>query len=509
MRKKLLRSFIFLILLSTAALTGCSMEMPQIIEKKKDPYEQTELSDTEIESDVYYAKSGTKFIKVAELNGSAQGKADGPSPSRVVWMQKKEQLIPTLYKGDSIAVKADTIKLQNVTLERFRDAGYSIGIYGASYNDSTGLIDLDYSKNVADGTPAEEAFSSGSKEIHLETIGGRKVTKDMLDSSGVLNCFEQNKSYEITYYAGTVYNKVSVDATQHVLESWEIYTDDQIEMTKKGYLSISIPEDYKSGIYMVEGKGFIKYIDHEKGSGAIPTGNEWNVPYYTSEGERRSAYSQAYSVTFDKKTLEPTIQVTFDADSIETGVTPEATVIAPDGLEYTMDLSDTETPGDKLNIPSGKNAKFFTLALQEATPGKWVIYLTPKSMQILDVQVISNGNSEMTTEEDLTLTLPEASQNMTYYVRWQQSDTDISESSSSATNKTGNDIFGYFIYPDGETFNLTVDDKINELRYETPYLPAGTYTMKIYHYSDKTVDSSISTRVTGTQVDQEIVSVSK
>lgn len=492
-------------IISSFLLCGCSKKLPQIFEKKTDPFAQIEISDTELEDDVYYVKRGTKFIKVAMLNGSVNGKSTEPSANRIVWAEKMEQLVPTFYKGDSLAIKASTLKIKNVTLERFRDAGFSIGVYGATYNTSTGFIDFDAQNQIAKNTPAVEAFADEkSHEIHLETVGGKKVTKDMLDSSGVLNCFEQGKSYEVTYYAGTVYKKSTVKATQHVFESWEIFTDELMKITKRGYISIDIPEDFKSGIYLVEGQGFIKYIDHERGQGSIPQGEEWNVPYYTTNEEKISSYSQAYSVTFDKKTVTPTIQVAFSADSIDSGNKPEGIVISPDGTEYTMEYSDEPVAGSNLSFPDGTNAAYLTLPLQEAMAGKWTIYLTPKTMKILKVQVVSNGNSEMVTEENLTLNISEPSQHMTYFIRWKFADGEEHKSSDK-----GEDIYGYFIYPNGETYNLEKDDKMSELSYSPAYLPAGTYTMKIFHYSDKTIDESISERITGTQVDQEIVSVSK
>ncbi len=472
-------------------LTGCNGK--QIFQKQTDPYAQEELSVDEIENDLYYVKSGTKFIKVGMPAGkSFNGKAVKPSRDRVVWMKDSERIIPTMYKGDVLAIKGESTNLTNVTLERFADTFYSIGIQGAKYSD--GMINLSFKKNIDADTTAGTMDGITSDEIHITTINGQEVTENMVDASGVITCFSKDEIYRLGYYSGTVYRESKVTADYHYLESWEMYDITTIELTKRGYMQVELPEDLKSGWYLVQGQGFIKYIAHERGAGEIPEGSGMNENYYSSEEEQRRAYSQVYSVTFEKKTLNPTVEVVYDNNSLAKDQVIDATLVSPDGTVYIV--SPGERPAldtnDPLTTYKGiKEPLYLTCALKEAIAGKWNIYISPKDLTIADVRVLSNGLQEETREDVKEVIFPEDTQNQTFYVSW-------------SGGKNDSYISGLVIYPDGTSHNMTRSKLTDyELTYEASYLPAGTYTIKLYHYSDtemKDAGTRDNTDVNGTEI---------
>lgn len=485
MRKKIIKEMIrntfilrgtILILIagSCASLTGC--QAPVIFEKKKSAYEITELSVDELEDDTYYVKSGTKFIEVYLPTASFQGGVDMPSSDRVIYMQRKEALIPTLYKGDTIVFRSTKLDVSALTLERFKDCGYSIGIYGAIYDEDTQLLSFKRDQNVIENSPADQALASYSDDIGIQTIDSNYVSAASLDESGNITGLERNQTYEIGYYEGTQYATANVEANRHVLESWEMISipESNVTKTKMGYLSIAIPEDFKPGWYYIKDAGFFKYIDHAKGDGENPEGTEMNVEYYASKTDALKSYSQMYAVNFDKNTAKPTIEVIYDAGSLSTGQTAQGYVIAPDETQYDMKQSD-EKPliDDSTDIAytSGSAKKaYLTCSLDMAMAGKWQVVLTPKSLSILEVKVIDNGLAEGATEVEKIYAFDSPQKQITFYGKWQGS-------------KEAN-VYGYLIYPDGTTYNFKNDENNQMLLLKRSYLPAGTYTIKLYHYSD-------------------------
>lgn len=494
--KKLLRKSISCIsILTAASLTLTACDPPIIFEKKKDPYVLQELSVNDIQEDVYYVKSGTKFTAVNLPSGTVSGPTSQPDPNRIIWMDTAttERLIPALYKGDTIAIKSASLDVNEVSLERFKDCGYSIGVYGTSYNSDRKLIDLNYKSNVIDYTSAAVGLQGISDELHIASVAGKNVTEDMIDASGIMKNMEQAKTYEISYYSGTDYKTSEIKADLHMLESWELYDVKNIETTKRGYLSISLPDDLKSGWYLIDGKGLFKYIDHAKGDGPEYNGSELNDPYYLDEAESARAYSQVYSIDFGQRTVNPTVVIAYISGSAVG--TPAASLIAPDGTRYAFRQSDTPPSGDKkaeqsssynVSNTDGGPTKYLLLPLEQAMSGQWDIYVTPRNLKVSDVHVVSNTLNEMTTQEVKEFTLDKDEENITFFARWKGAEGERLEDDQ---------MFGYFIYPDGTTYMLKRDDDMQELHYDTTYIPKGTYQMVIYHYSNTTIpDNSYGSR---------------
>ena len=456
-------------------LSGC--HMPVIFEQKKGAYEIEELSVDEIEENTYYVKSGTKFVAVYTPSGTVQSRADMPSSERIIYMRQKEAMIPTLYKGDTLVYKSTDLATSEITLERFKDCGYSFGIHNAVYDEASQLITFDRDNDVVSLTPADNNLSTYSDDIGIQTIGSSYVSGDNLDEAGNLTGLEKDNSYEIGYYAGTQYETAKLTADRHVLESWEMLKipESSITKTKKGYLSISIPDDFKSGWYYIGDAGFFKYIDHAKGEGEDPEGDEMNIDYYDSEVDALSVYSQMYAVNFDKNTSKPTIEVIYNANSLTEGQSVRGFVIAPDGTQFEMVQSDEkpliDDSSDTTYTSSAVTKAYLTCSLDQAMAGKWQVVLTPKTLSIIQVKVINNGLAEGATEVEKMITFDSAKQGLTFYGTW--------ESEEEEPN-----LYGYFIYPDGTTYNFEYDKNKKMLTYEASYLPAGTYTIKMYHYSD-------------------------
>ena len=464
-------------MLSAVMLAGC--EAPQIIEEKKDPYQQVHLSVNDIQSDVLYLKSGTKFTQFAPYAGTVQRAEAGARASQIIWLMENERLVPTAYKGDSIIVQGLSFAIDDIVIERFKDCGYSFGVYGAQYDPSIDMINVNYNTNVARGTYAETEFATWSEEMHITALSGKKVTPEMLDTAGMFTGLEKNRSYTIDMYSGTRFGQINATANLHILQGWESYSLSVADNkpTKKGYYVYDIPEDLKSGWYAVGNAGLMKYIAmtrEEAGALAEDTEVDMNDPFFTSELERISAYAQAYAITFERHTSRPTVEVIYQKDPDPTAYAPEGVLVSPDGSMYNLELTDERPPAD-LNELDTSRYGYLVCQLEEAMHGQWTAYITPKDLRIMNVEVFSNRMNEDLTEEVYEFILPEAKDDVTFYANYTGDAKDES-------------LFGYIIYPDGQTFPLEIAIHVAEgqpqvISYSTAYVPAGTYRMQIYHLS--------------------------
>ena len=293
-------------------MTGCSLN--KIIEKNES-VEDAALSNDELVQNLYYIKSGTKFYPVyMPENQPFTGRSEMVDVNRVAYFGLDEEKIPTLYKGESIALASADDVAESITLERFKDLGYSIGVYGAEYNTQTQDIYFPV-QNVVPGCSIYNNLSGKSRNYRIMYVNDEPVDMDMINTSGVFTCFEKGQTYKIGYFAGTYYEEVEVKADVWMLCSYEIIKTNAPSMTKNGYASYTVPEDLKSGYYLVEGQGFFRYIAAERGT-VDETQIAWNDPYYTIENEEYiSATTQNYTIELDKRYTNVEFEILYDVNN--------------------------------------------------------------------------------------------------------------------------------------------------------------------------------------------------
>lgn len=444
-------------------LTGCQ-DVQIFIEPEPD--HAVEVSDSQIETETYYIKNGTKFAKVYMPQGNVSGKSGKVNPSRVMYFMGDEAKVPVHYKGELIAYASAKADLSKVTLERFKDMNYSIGIFGGKIEED-GYYHITTSKsNMVEGTSAYELFNRvASSEIRIVTIGGSPIANLVDTGSGIITGLEQNGTYEIEFYSGTYFYRTKVVSDTHFIRSYEIYGYGKslIEDTIHGYMCFNTPEDLKSGWYLINGEGLFQYHSYTRGEEAAE--ETLNESYYKTTEELVASYSKQYQVSVPSATKDMVITVQYGeiTDAADESAEITGYVIAPDGTGYDMML-DTEKQQMSLN-------------LAVAGAGDWMVYIYPKSLDIVDVSVSSDSIMEDTTCEEISFELIEDTEYQRFYA-------DVSGEG---------DIYGVVIGPEGITYGLTLEtyrEKNGQtkryLHYDMPYAKAGTYTMKIYHYLSQT-----------------------
>ena len=260
-------------------------------------------------------------------------------------------------------------------------------------------------------------------------------------------------------------------ADEHFYCSTATYTGLTSKTTKNGYLSITMPDDATSGYYVINDGGMFRYYDCDKGE-------EESGDLVEAQDDTTVALSnsQQYIVSVPEKTTNITFNVAVDiTESGSSNV--KAVLTSPDGTQYDM------TYNEETGIAS--------VTMTEAAAGKWTVNVTPKTITVADVYVESSSSSSATAQT-FEFTVEEGS-NIKFY----------------AIYKGSGDIWGTVVNEDGEVYSLeedesysddtdsedsedeieyeNVDDSTYKLSYTYSYLPAGTYTVKIYHQSDTTI----------------------
>ena len=468
---------------ASVLLTGCE----SLFEESKNPYELIAVKNTELEEDTFYVKSGTDFYEVYDANGTGTSTALKLDKSRVLWLMEDEALVPTLYKGEVIAYASSKKELTGTSLERFKDTGYSIGNYGMTWDADDSQFDFTFTTVIKNSGCYQTFKEDKSQNFSIEEINSQKVTEDMVNSAGVFTCFEKDADYEISYYSGTYYETNVFTASTHMFQAYELYSLDDVESTKNGYVEIHLPDDLKTGWYKIGGAGIFKYIDHERDGSAEPEGDEWNEPYFTSESDNYS-YAQKYSVSFNTTTLEATINVTVDPESIgDDGLVVEAE--APDGTIY--ELTNEKVANTYKGQYETEEGIVYSVTLDEAIPGKWLVYISPKTVTVVDVSVASAEFDEEKTEVNEAFVLSEDTTNKTFKVTY-----------------TGDgDINGVIVAPDGQTYTLQKQSLTSKVYYyNMSYLKAGTYTVKVYHNTDTKIEEIVM-EDGETDAEEEIITI--
>lgn len=461
---------IILFSLVSVALSGCK-SVP-IIQHKAIDY-VVEVSADKMDRDTFYVKDGTKFGKVYLPNGNAPKEARMLDTSRVLYLVNDERMIPTHYYGEAVAYKSSSFELigKGVSLERYKDMGWSIGLYGGKIQ-SDGYYHFDIETNVAYDSNAYEVFSTAAvKEIRVVSIGGKKPKELVDEASGIICGLEKDKTYTVEFYIGTYYYTYNFTADTHMFKAYEYYFFDgtNIKDTKLSYMSFEMPEDLKTGYYNINGTGLYKYYSFDKGS--VPETIDYNESYYSSEEEQILQYTRQYNLNIPVETKELCLNVDYGliSDALDEGSKIGGYLISPEGTIYDLDVISEN--------------KLMTISLATAMPGDWTIGIYPRSLQINGIDTVSDIALEETVCEEEVFEIYESADYQAFYA-------DISG--------TG-DVYAVIIAEDGRTYLFEEVEYKDALKKKQryiicrfPHLTAGNYTVRIYHYKSETDIKNLS-----------------
>lgn len=344
------KSYLFLaavIAVTTAVISGCSKKEPEPV----GPVEQTLTAVTvnDLKSGCYYVKNGGDFYelpaeglnfdpsKSAETTTMALNGIIKKDSNRIVDYVYKDGAIPTLYRNDQLVFKASG-NVPSFTWERFKDQGYSIGLYGLSAS-SAGKIQFESGKSGNDSSSSFTAAISASltkgmtldNGFVLDKINGATLNGSNLRDGGIVAGLTKDAVANCDIYVGTTLVSVSATADMRAFTSFELYTTDLYSNSPDGYAIIDIPDYLKSGYYYINNAGLVKYYNVDRGTDTADINLDEPYYYEDSSGnvltyyeymEKTGAINQNTEVSGGASSLEDTPDVMdFNTDATQAGLT--------------------------------------------------------------------------------------------------------------------------------------------------------------------------------------------
>ena len=263
--KRIRLNMVFIVVLIAIFITGCGAD---IFVREEDKILKLErLGKKELEDGKYYIKDGTSFYAPYLATQTFSSSYTASDDNRVIWMlEEEENLIPTLYEGDTIVFATSKAVPETVEVERFKDMGYTIGLMGLEEKTSGQIVQYttDAKKTLLGTDIYNSLLNVEAMSITVAEIDGKAVRNKNFTYGGIVSGLEKNKTYLFGLYVGSYYNEMEIKADARTFVSDSLVTLDKIELTKNGYYSIKPSEDMESGYYYLKDYGIFRYIKLDK-----------------------------------------------------------------------------------------------------------------------------------------------------------------------------------------------------------------------------------------------------
>lgn len=273
------------------------------------------------EKDIFfpaYINQCTFGISTEEsINASADF---GGEKNRIVWfLDGEEDNIPTLYEGDELIYYSLTSMPESFVFERFADYGYTIGVAGLEQ-----ITSGRYCLKQGEGFIMAESDAnviSGTHDYIFDTVGGKEIREEDISDAGTILNLERGETYNVEIYIGTVDYSTPLTANVHTLVSMEGFTSYEYSLPESNIAIIQIPEYLKTGYYLINGFGIIRYVkgdswneDTDFNESILEYDEEGNVIYDPSEIETEEDTSENSSVNENN---ESNTEVTVSNENID------------------------------------------------------------------------------------------------------------------------------------------------------------------------------------------------
>lgn len=275
------------------------------------------LSVDDLESDRFYIWHGSEHALEEDLAGTSdpgvftacpEGTASWEKNKRAghaVWFATAdEHQIPTLYPGGKLiyvsrtsvpGASSSAIEDGNIRWERFADYGYSIGVANLTA-DKSGHYYIEYDadagyagfiNDLTDAKDVAEFKNFAGSRIYLDRVGNADIREGLVSDGGTILGLKKDAGYLCKWYKGSYVNDFKLTASVHVFSSMESFTTVGWEFAAndsnlRSCITITIPEELKTGYYYISDIGFFRYVGMEdvslyNGNPYDPNVN-WNDP---------------------------------------------------------------------------------------------------------------------------------------------------------------------------------------------------------------------------------------
>lgn len=475
------------IVVKTATKLISSRKHAETKQEAQEPGTPVALTLEQLTGGQYYIKDGDSFYALTKgwflssnSHDTAIPKEANPETRIVGYSTKDEGTIPELWKDGELIYKAPDVtddKSSKVkagavpdkfTLERFRDNGWTIGIWGLSNEPDGGKYKtvVKQAETFYPGSSVSGMKCTNNDTIIIDKIGGVPLSESNVTPSGTITGLSYGETYHVDAYSGTTYIGLDAVADTKIMASMEVYNFTDYSMAQDGYMVLSLPEELRSGYYMLNGSGMFKFTNRYRSEG--DTNVDYNAPYYMGKddngnmvtnpenGEETAIkkdgtvvtagdtgsknygnspvttddFSWQYELTVDNPQKELTVTVSYsDAAAIVGGQLltekqgaviagasePSAILTAPDGTEYPMEHQKKDDNALKAKI-------------ENPGTGTWIIKMKGLYARTFDVSsslsgtntnmIVKNGSSDV----EMTVYLENGLQNGTLKFIWENTE---------------------------------------------------------------------------------------
>lgn len=228
----------------------------------------------------YYVRHGDVYYQpyFGQTSFTPDRTVTAKDDKRVAWYGEDYANIPTMNKGDTIVYHSTQPFTEGITIERFEDFGYTVGICQMK-EASSGRYSFatdSRSFNVDIKSDAGALCQNGETSATFDKIGGVNLRAGNISRAGTIIGLSKGKTYDCDIYIGTDLHECKIKADVKALCSMEVFEIKDYSFNRSKTITFKFPKNLQSGYYNVGGFGIVRYINSAKGE--FSESMDMNIP---------------------------------------------------------------------------------------------------------------------------------------------------------------------------------------------------------------------------------------
>lgn len=228
----------------------------------------------------YYIRHGDVYYQpyFGQTSFTPDRTVTAKDDKRVAWYGEDYANIPTMNKGDTIVYHSTQPFTEGITIERFEDLGYTVGICQMKETSSGRYSFATDSRkfNVDIKSDAGTLCQNGETTATFEKIGGVHLRAGNISRAGTVVGLSKDKTYDCDIYIGTDLHEYKIKADVKALCSMEVFEIKDYNFDRSKTITFKFPKNLQSGYYNVGGFGIVRYINSAKGE--FSESMDMNIP---------------------------------------------------------------------------------------------------------------------------------------------------------------------------------------------------------------------------------------
>lgn len=228
----------------------------------------------------YYVRHGDVYYQpyFGQTSFTPDRTVTAKDDKRVAWYGEDYANIPTMNKGDTIVYHSTQPFTEGITIERFEDLGYTVGICQMKETSSGRYSFATDSRkfNVDIKSDAGTLCQNGETTATFEKIGGVHLRAGNISRAGTVVGLSKDKTYDCDIYIGTDLHEYKIKADVKALCSMEVFEIKDYNFDRSKTITFKFPKNLQSGYYNVGGFGIVRYINSAKGE--FSESMDMNIP---------------------------------------------------------------------------------------------------------------------------------------------------------------------------------------------------------------------------------------